>query len=72
MSYRDLSQAVANTRFVYRARLVYISLMTKSMNKADIAKLLRQTEETCKAQGVRFTDSRQHVLEIIAAAKKPR
>ena len=45
--------------------------MAKSMTKADIAKLVKKTEEACKTKGIRFTDSRQHVLEIVAGAKKP-
>ncbi len=45
--------------------------MVKSLGKADIAKLVKQTEALCRERGIRFTDSRQHVLEIIAASKKP-
>lgn len=41
------------------------------MNKSDIAKLVKKTAEFCAENGIRFTESRQHVLEIIAGAKKP-
>lgn len=41
------------------------------MNKADIAKLSKRVAADCAAAGVRFTEPRQYVLEIIAAAKKP-
>ncbi len=45
--------------------------MVTPMKKADIAKLIKQVEVFCKEQGIRFTEPRQHVLEIIAAASKP-
>lgn len=45
--------------------------MVKQMGKAEIAKLVKQTENICREKGIRFTEPRQHVLEIIAAAKKP-
>lgn len=41
------------------------------MNKAEIGKLVKKVEAFCAEQGARFTEPRQHVLEIIAAAKKP-
>ncbi len=41
------------------------------MNKGDISKLVKAVEAHCKENGIRFTDSRRHVLEIIAGAKKP-
>lgn len=41
------------------------------MGKAEIARLVKQTEAACKEKGIRFTEPRQHVLEIIAASKKP-
>jgi Fur family zinc uptake transcriptional regulator len=41
------------------------------MTKSDIAKLVKQVEVFCKEQGIRFTDSRRHVLEIIAGSAKP-
>lgn len=50
---------------------VYKKSMVRQMGKSDIAKLVKQTEAACREKGIRFTDSRQHVLEIIAAAKKP-
>ncbi len=43
----------------------------ETMNKAETAKLVKDVESFCKEQGIRFTDSRRHVLEIIAAAAKP-
>jgi len=45
--------------------------MSKTMNKNDIARLVKQVEGECKERGIRFTDSRRHVLEIIAGSKKP-
>lgn len=45
--------------------------MTNPLNKGEIAKLVKTTAAFCAEKGVRFTDSRQHVLEIIAASKKP-
>lgn len=45
--------------------------MVKALTKAEIAKLVRQTEEACREKGARFTEPRRHVLEIIAAARKP-
>ena len=45
--------------------------MSAAMKKSDIAKLVSQVESFCKENGIRFTDSRQHVLEIIAASGKP-
>lgn len=45
--------------------------MVNPMNKADIAKLVKDVDAYCKEQGIRFTEPRQHVLEIIAAAKTP-
>jgi Fur family zinc uptake transcriptional regulator len=45
--------------------------MTKMLSKADIAKLVKKTAEFCAGAGLRFTEPRQHVLEIIAGAKKP-
>lgn len=41
------------------------------MNKADIAKLVKGVEAYCAENGIRFTEPRRHVLEIIASAKKP-
>lgn len=41
------------------------------MNKAEIAKLVKDVAASCKENGERFTEPRQYVLEIIAAAKKP-
>jgi Fur family zinc uptake transcriptional regulator len=41
------------------------------MNKAEINKLLKKVESYCAEQGLRFTEPRQYVLEIIAAAAKP-
>lgn len=43
----------------------------RGMNKAGIAKLVKDVEAFCKEQGIRFTEPRRHVLEIIAAANKP-
>lgn len=45
--------------------------MVKQLGKAETAKLVKQVESTCRAAGIRFTPPRQHVLEIIAGAKKP-
>lgn len=45
--------------------------MVKQMGKAEIARLVKQTESACREKGIRFTEPRQHVLEIIAGAKKP-
>lgn len=50
---------------------LYIRAMTAALSKADIARLVKSTAEFCAENGLRFTDSRQHVLEIIAGAKKP-
>ena len=52
-------------------RTLYIRAMTVALSKADIAKLVNSTAEFCAKEGLRFTDSRQHVLEIIAGSKKP-
>lgn len=41
------------------------------MNKAEITKLVKDVAGFCKEQGLRFTEPRQYVLEIIAASKKP-
>lgn len=41
------------------------------MNKADTAKLIKQVEDFCLKNGIRFTEPRRHVLEIIAGASKP-
>lgn len=43
----------------------------RNMNKAGIAKLVKDVEAFCKEQGIRFTEPRRHVLEIIAGAAKP-
>ena len=45
--------------------------MVKQMGKAEIAKLVKQTEAMCAEKGIRFTEPRRHVLEIIAGARKP-
>lgn len=45
--------------------------MTKAPSKASIAKIINSAQETCAAAGLRFTDQRRDVLEIIASAKKP-
>lgn len=41
------------------------------MNKAEITKLTKHVEAFCAERGIRFTDPRRYVLEIVAAAKKP-
>lgn len=41
------------------------------MNKAEITKLTKQVEAFCADRGIRFTEPRRYVLEIVAAAKKP-
>ena len=41
------------------------------MKKAEIAKLIDSVENYCREEGIRFTEPRRHVLEIIGAAKKP-
>jgi len=42
-----------------------------AMSKAEITKQVKDVEAYCAANGLRFTDPRRYVLEIIAAAKKP-
>lgn len=41
------------------------------MNKGEISRLVAQTESFCRENGIRFTEPRRHVLEIIAGSKKP-
>lgn len=41
------------------------------MKKSDVRRLVKGVEDYCTAQGLRFTDPRRHVLEIIASSKKP-
>lgn len=41
------------------------------MNKAAVAKTVKHIEEYCQEHGIRFTEPRRHVVEIIAAAQKP-
>lgn len=41
------------------------------MNKSEVTKLVRAVEAYCKERGIRFTEPRQRVLEIIASANKP-
>lgn len=41
------------------------------MKKNEVAKLIRDVEQSCKEQGVRFTEPRKFVLEIVAGADKP-
>ena len=41
------------------------------MKKSDVARLIRDVDASCKEQGVRFTDPRKFVLEIVAASDKP-
>jgi len=41
------------------------------MKKADVKKLTSQFEGFCLEQGLRATEPRKHVLEIVAANKKP-
>lgn len=41
------------------------------MNKVEIAKLTKHVEAFCAERGIRFTEPRRYVLEIVAAAKKP-
>jgi len=45
--------------------------MGKGMNKSEIGKLTKSVEAFCAERGIRFTDPRRHVLEIIAASPKP-
>jgi Fur family zinc uptake transcriptional regulator len=47
------------------------SVYKKGMTKSDIAKLIKGAEAYCKERGIRFTEPRRFVLEIIAGAKKP-
>lgn len=64
MGYWKIDLAADSETCIYK-------VVMKALSKADIAKLIRQTEARCKENGIRFTESRQHVLEIIAGAKKP-
>ncbi len=41
------------------------------MNKQDVKKLVQVVEAYCTKEGMRFTDPRRHVLEIVAASDKP-
>ncbi len=41
------------------------------MNKSESAKLIKAVEAYCLEKGIRFTEPRRHVLEIMAGAKKP-
>ncbi len=41
------------------------------MKKQDVQKLIKHVEGVCAQNGLRFTDPRRHVLEIIAASDKP-
>lgn len=41
------------------------------MTKPNIVKLIKSVEDFCNERAIRFTESRRHVLEIIADAKKP-
>lgn len=41
------------------------------MKKQSAPDLLKQAEEFCKESGIRFTEPRRHVLQIIAASKTP-
>lgn len=45
--------------------------MSLSLSKPQIIKLVKSVEDFCAEQGLRFTDPRRHVLEIIASANKP-
>lgn len=45
--------------------------MVKQLSKGDIARLVKEVEAFCQKEGIRFTEPRQKVLEIIAGAKKP-
>ncbi len=46
-------------------------LYKRRMSKNDIAKRVQEMEAACKEKGIRFTDPRRYVLEIVAGAKKP-
>lgn len=46
-------------------------LYKEGMNKEEIARRVKEVESACREQGIRFTEPRRHVLEIIAGAKKP-
>lgn len=41
------------------------------MNKKDASKVIKEVADFCQTRGIRFTDSRRHVLEIMAGANKP-
>jgi Fur family zinc uptake transcriptional regulator len=41
------------------------------MKKQDIDRLVAGVEAFCAERGIRFTEPRRHVLQIIAGAKKP-
>ena len=41
------------------------------MNKAESAKLIKDVEAFCRERGIRFTEPRRHVLEIIAGSARP-
>jgi Fur family transcriptional regulator, zinc uptake regulator len=45
--------------------------MTGPLKKNDIARLVKQVEAFCQKEGIRFTEPRRKVLEIIAGAKAP-
>lgn len=41
------------------------------MNRQDRTKILKSAESYCEAAGIRLTDPRRMVLEIVAASEKP-
>lgn len=45
--------------------------MTKKTAKADIKSTIKSVEAYCAANGIRFTEPRRHVMEIIAGAGMP-
>ncbi len=45
--------------------------MTKKASKSDIKALIKTVVDYCDTNGIRFTDPRRHVLEIVASAEAP-
>ncbi|MFA5593540.1 MAG: Fur family transcriptional regulator [Micavibrio sp.] len=41
------------------------------MNKKEVEKLIKDADAYCREQGLRFTEPRRYVLEIIASSAKP-
>lgn len=41
------------------------------MKKTDVKQLIKKVEAFCEDEGIRFTEPRRHVLEIIASSETP-